>query len=244
MIRKLSRFYHEMKFPWRFDDNTPFPLMPLPESFESELTNLSEGFIESYKSLLTSIIDRELDHIKVFTTPELYSSINEALLIAGNRKYTISLTNESAITDISVKFYNNTTTLHMPLTYHNAINGMLKINSKYLNSLSITKKLEDHNISIEDSETFKVIFKVDAIFISPLKLVMVDENKNIVSGNYSGLPEMHLIQYEISRIFDKTENLYDLKSGLSLLNFFKGSLKFENSHWIISDIDNYLKKKD
>ena len=243
LLAKISRSYHPMRFPWRFDNKQPFALYPVSDSTKTQLAGFEDSFRESYRSLVLAMAKNQLDLIKDYSTSDLFKSIDEAFLIIHNRKQKLFLVNEDSIENINLQLFNERITIFIPKPFIAPVNSMLGM-AKQLNEKNerFFAKTMNQPIDIQEREEFQVVFKVDVIFTSPFKLIMVDEAQEVIHGNTSPLPEMHLLQYSAINSPQISENSKSLNSVYNMMKFYKDSFDTTKADWIVSDIDNFLKE--
>ena len=237
-LHRLLRSYHPMKMPWGFDDKTLYPLYPISADISTSLSELSDGFKQSYKSLISSMANKELDMIENYSTEELYNSIREAFMIIHNRKHDLDAINQESIEEVDIKFFNEKIKIMIPKAYFK-YSTMLFANFNKLPN----RNLLNHKIEFLEDDELQIIFQVSALITSPYKLIMFDENKNIIRGDSSTSPELHLIEYQARPRIEKQNFIETWNYILEIISVFtKNQVQLEKVDWVISDIDNYLKK--
>jgi hypothetical protein len=244
MIRQLFRFYTPMKFAWRFDDRSPFPLFPTNERIKPDFDSLSLGFKQSYIALLESIKDLDIDHISSFSADPLFRSLQESFLILSNRKYSLELLNKEFINDLQIDFFNVKVNIAVPKTTALYIDKSLDIQEQMFDKGNVKIwKFDRRSVTVEEAEEeYFASLKVDVLFTGPAKFMMLDENREVVMGNSSQMPESHLVEYEVrksiklNKIFQGWAAFYQLTMMLG-----EGTTFFKDCHWTVVDIDNHLR---
>ena len=242
ILSKLIRYYHLIDLPWRFDDQLLLPQSPVPKEIEVLLENLLTSFQQSYVSLVSSLANKDIKFIKTYTTPELYKSIEESFSLIHEKNHTLAVINQDSIGDINVQFFNEKLKLILPERFRYIGDDITNRANMFKSQGWAPNTEKPLNLFFEKGDNIELIFEVSVLITSPYKLLMHDENKNIIKGSSSVLPESHLIDFQSTieigifnfiRFFNSVfKNKYQIKPS-----------DLENGDWIISDIGNYLKEK-
>ena len=231
-----------MVFPWRFNDRSPFALTPSQKSLKADFDTLTDGFKQSYIALLNSIANQELADIEDFSTSPLSAALKESFFILNNRKHSIDISNKECEDMTNVNFYNEKAIIYVPENLKNFYEIYTTSLEKALEFMGADLKFGKVSVKFQEDEELRLAIQVDALFVSPFKLIMLDENKNVVQGDTSAHTEIHLVKYEVSKPIQPQGLMqYLMLFPQIYIKMAKGTEFYKDCDWKVIDIDNFLK---
>lgn len=239
---KIIRNY-SIRFPWRFNDRSPFRLYPVPKSYYPNLQRKEKGFIDAYNEILLSIKDNDLSYLKQIMEENIYAEMKEGLDVLKRRGQRIRIVNNNS--PVILHFYNQ-----------NLYLGAHLERSKNTNIEEEPWAFKEKPINVSNEKGSKIpldkwllysrdlnscVLKIDVIFNTSKKLIIVNEQDDILKGESSKAIETHKFRFEKvikSKSFWNLLNFY-----FNLFNYYVGygSIDpFEDAEWVLTDIDDFL----
>ena len=234
------RTFHHLRFPWRFNDRTPFLLVPLTATFEEEVQPLKEGFKFAIAETIHAIAEEDHATLQRVLEPRLYTELADGLNTLRRRGHQLTLVNPEATAYTYV--YNEAVYFgpHVDrsqnaesLQHMEAFKGMWR-----------SQRIPKENIYIYANPQFPshLILKLDVVFNSACKFVLHDERQELITGEDNKSSENHKFRFEC--FVERPAGLFNQFTGMiALTRYFmagRGSSPVPLENWFITDIDDFL----
>lgn len=242
----MIKLPYAISFPWRFDFRSSFKLIPSPPPLSKVLSPHNTGFLSAFKSVTQAIADRDHFFLQKVLEPRLAKALNEGLDVIKRRNNDLKLVNESEY--VTSYFYNERLYFGADIIRDkNSKNLQIKTLPEISEVFNWERdcRVPAHNVRVlhENISNLqaKIIFKVDVLYSSPVKLILFDHTGECVRGQTNYMPETHKFSFETAHAYP------DSKWGIAtsmieLVKFARAnkSTLLENADWLITDIDSYL----
>lgn len=237
------RSFQALSFPWRFNESTPFLLAPLSKSVDELLKSSQEGFVGAYKSILEAFVNSDTEFLESVMEPNLFSETKISLDTIKRRRHCLELVNPDS--KVNTFMYNDfiTAGVHVDRSKNKEKGFEVGSFDELTNKLKRDALGFTYNYlnGIVPTEQSHILLSVDLLFNSPSKLVLRDEEGNVLRGNESRSSEIHKLKFETMMEFKKGAfgSVGSLVSLLKCAYFNKNSL-LEGPQWLVTDIDDFL----
>ncbi|CAG9335413.1 unnamed protein product [Blepharisma stoltei] len=241
---KAIRRSYSLLFPWRFNDKSPFRLFPVSKLLFTELDEAREGFLQAYDEVLKSLEDYDFEHLNSIMEPRLFSEIKIGLNSIKGREQCVKRINTDDHVD--VYFYNQNLYIGAEIDRSKNENlypepiTVMRYNPRNLNDM---RRISIDKWHIYGISSNSFILKIDVVFNTSKKLVIVNEKDEKIVGDISDSRETHKFRFE-KMIKGEVGSFKKIELGIKALSYSLfprfGVNPFEESEWIITDIDDFL----
>lgn len=239
------RYVHcTLSFPWRFNDQGLFRLMPLQARLHNELLTMGPGFAAAYREVLAGLANGRVHELEEAVEPRLMKHLKDGLDTIQRRNWKLELLNTS-LTPL-LHFYNE----RLVKGVH--IDRQKNQSPRYeLSTMADFVMMEGSRMSPRHIVLYKgagkrdnnVILKVDVVFYTGLKLVLLDAEGLVVKGEESKTAETHLMRFETE--IPKAEGRWtEAVTVAELFTYYVlgwGEGPVREYAWRVSDIDFFMK---
>lgn len=243
--RLPRRWVHcELSFPWRFNDQGLFRLMPLQARLHNELLTMGPGFAAAYREVLSSLAGGRVAELAEAVEPGLMKHLQDGLATISRRSWKLELLNTS-LTPL-LHFYNE----RLVKGVH--IDRKRNRSPRYeLTSMADFVTMEGSRMSPRHILLYKgegerdntLIFKVDVVFYTGLKLVLFDSDGLVLKGEDSKMAETHMMRFEteVPKAQGRWSEATTLGEAFSHYVMGWGQGPVREYAWRVCDIDFFMK---
>ncbi|CAG9327616.1 unnamed protein product [Blepharisma stoltei] len=243
------RSFQSLHFPWRFNDRSPFTLLPLTDVLTNELQVYKQGFITAFRETLCALEENDTDFLKSVMEPRLYPEVHAGLDTLKRRGHSIKRTNTDQF--IYAYYYNDR--IYQGVNIDRSLNKGKEMEKAQMMNVDLRiGKSKEPRMYMENMKIFtgkdglltnNLIFKVDVVYNTAVKLIVLDENGEKLIGDQNKSPETHKFRFETMTEMPSgvmTQALTNFQIMLYYLNCM-GTNPIKVNEWIITDIDDHLK---
>ena len=242
----LTKEFEHLRFPWKFNGHGFYNLLPLRPKLDEELQEIKPGFELAFKSLLKGIVNQEDYLLKSVLEPRMLSEVHNCLSTVSRRNHSLQIVNTDS--PVFVFFYNAQVTKGVDLVRNQNVNNSYEVESlaDYREKLVEAPRLDAQDIffytKLGKPQDNHLVFKVDVVVYSSVKLIVKNENSEVIFGNESTNPERHKFRFEIMKKMQPglLQNVVSTGWAISYFACNKGSWPFCSSEWMVTDIDDHL----
>lgn len=243
------RSFQSLHFPWRFNDRTPFMLLPLSDTLNNDLQAFKQGFITAFKETLIALEENDSDFLKEIMEPKLFSEVISGLDTLKRREHNLKRTNPDQF--VYAYFYNDR--IYRGVNLDRSLNNDKELTERQMYDIDIKiRRNKEPRMNVQNLLKFEgkdghltnnLIFKIDVVYNTATKLIVLDENGERIIGEQNKSPETHKFRFEtMTTIPDGYLNDMMIKVQLPMYYLYGyGVNPFKDSDWIITDIDDHLK---
>ena len=239
LVMNTIKAFQALRFPWRFNERSPFLLVPLASAFEEELVHLKEGFKYAADQTLEAIEQQDFATLQRVTEPQLFNELRDGIETVKRRGHSLQVVNPHASS--YTYFYNERVItgahLNRQLNQGEAQRIEVPVQLK-----SDKPRVPPENIEIYRGAAGHLILKLDVVYNSARKLVVVDEHGQLIIGEANKVPENHKFRFECfvekdAGVLGRVSSRFNVLSHF-LMNFGRSPISLDN--WHITDLDDFL----
>ena len=244
-LRLPRRWVHcTLSFPWRFNDQGLFRLMPLQARLHNELLTMGPGFAAAYREVLAGLASGRVADLAEAVEPGLMKHLQDGLDTIERRSWKLELLNTS-LTPL-LHFYNERLVkgVHIDRKRNRSPRYELTTMADFVSmegSRMSPRYILMYKGSGERDNT--LILKVDVVFYTGLKLILFDSEGMVIKGEDSKTAETHMMCFETEVPIAKGR----LTEALTVAELFSyyvmgwGQGPVREYAWRVSDIDFFMK---
>lgn len=230
-----------LRLPWQFKGFIPARAEPVPSLLDSDLEESKPVFINAYKSMLEAIAKQDTERLRAMMEPKLYSAVKEGLsdLLESNKKVVLVSPDSACTTDL----------VNEEIYLWASIERKVFVD---YSSWTLGKNISDRcrvnlaNVTFCYTKLPSSILKVDVLFRSKTKLLLVDEADQAGEDkpyNTEEEEEQHMLRFETESKLQSRGWFKRFKDALKVLLYAEGYKSYHwpaEYNWIITDVDNAL----
>ena len=231
--RYLARCLTTLTMPWNFEPSDNPNLSSIPMTLRLYLKQYESGFIQSYSTLLDSISTFDIEYIKELCDENLFKTLELSLAEIKSKNYKILVANSEEVPKI--RFFNEKFIFSKPFKSKSDDPDIIKVEQIDFHPHSL---ISSGNMFFEFEKALKYKISVDVLYKSAKKLIVLDQDNNIIEGDPSKTIENHLFTFQLT--VNTNVNFLSIINHLSLLyNILNGNPYFSQGEWTVTNIDNY-----
>jgi hypothetical protein len=234
----MSNFLKTLRFPWKFSCFSPSLTEPLTPQLASEMSESTAGFITAYRTLLEALASNKASLLEEMLEPTLYQRVQLGLTEFQDQKAKLVTVNPEA--PCEAEFFNEA--LYFNVSIKRNDSTLPPLNFGPLSWLSY-QRIKGKNViffpkSITNAN--EVVLKLDVVFTSSSKLVLLDEAGEELESKSDSAVEKHSLRFETQTktgqgLFEKF--LRDYRA----FHYAEGNREWIGEFdWYITDIDDCL----
>ncbi|CAG9332744.1 unnamed protein product [Blepharisma stoltei] len=223
----IRRLFSSAVLPWKFSNSKAYELPLANGELNVELLKEKDSFLYVYDEILKSYENQDIGWLEDVMEPNLFKKLQSGMQEIKANEKKIQIINEKESTDV---------------TYHNAV-CLVGVNIDRSKNKIETNPVENTfnygrvpNLLLYGPDG-SIILRVSALYASKKKLALFDKSNNLIEGDNNDDIEYHKFQFE-----KMVQYKFMIRDFLKFINWniLEGKDPFEDSEWIITDIDDSL----
>jgi hypothetical protein len=234
----MSNFIKTLRLPWKFDCFSPSLTEPLTAQLASEMSENKAGFITAYRTLLEALASNKASLLEEMLEPSLLQRVQLGLTEIEDQRAKLTSVNPEA--DCDTEFFNENLFFNISIKRNDST--LPPLNLPALSWLKYQRIKSKNVVFYPKSSTSvnEVVLKIDVVFTSRSKLVLLDEAGEELQSKSDSSVEQHSLQFETQ---SKTGGGFfaNVLRDYKAFHYAEGGSGWIGEFdWYITDIDDSL----